>query len=256
LTALEWDAEAARRAVWLLALFPTAFFTFAPYTEALFLLCAAATLFYARQGRLATAGLWLGAAILTRSTGFILIPAVLLLVRPTRVRDWLLLLSPAASAAALYLSYLAAQNLPVTGLLSAQRAWHRALTFPWTGFVASIDWLRHPGSHNPGEVTENLLQLVVTLIFLLLTAVAWRHVGRATVVYCLGFWLLVLTAPQWLDHYFAPFGSMARFVLALFPLAGWFASRLSPRHYRLLVTAFGASMLGSVGVHLAGGWVG
>jgi hypothetical protein len=49
---------------------------------------------------------------------------------------------------------------------------------------------------------------------------------------------------------------MDRFVLALFPLAGWAAARLSGHHYRLLLAASGALMLGSAAVHLVGGWVG
>ncbi len=253
---LEWGQVAARRTVWLMALFPTAFFTFAPYTEALFLLCAAGALYHARRGQALTAGLWVAGAILTRPTGIILLPAVLILLHPGRWRTWLLGVGPSLCAAAGYLAYLFGQQIPLALLLKSQHGWHRALTYPWTGFSASIAWLLHHTAANPGMVAENVMEQIVTVLFLVLTVVAWRHLGRAAAVYCAGFWLLVLSSPEWLDGNFAPFSSMDRFILALFPLAGWAAARIPAHRFRVTLGAFGLLMLVSTGVHLAGGWVG
>lgn len=152
--------------------------------------------------------------------------------------------------------YLATQHISLVHVFDSQRYWHRALTFPWTGFTASISWLTAHGASNLPFAIEDVLQLGVTVIFGVLTLAAWRHMGRAFAVYCAGFWLLVLSSPQWLDQFYAPFSSMDRFVLALFPLAGWAAARLSGHRFRLLLAASGMLMLGSAAVHLAGGWVG
>ena len=61
---------------------------------------------------------------------------------------------------------------------------------------------------------------------------------------------------EWRDGYFAPFSSVDRFVLTLFPLAGWLASRLAPRPFALWIAVSSALMVGAAAVHLSGGWVG
>jgi hypothetical protein len=76
LTCREYGAETARRAVLYLAIFPTAFFFFAAYSEALFLLCAVASLSLARSGRWIWAGVAGAAATLTRSFGVVLVIAL------------------------------------------------------------------------------------------------------------------------------------------------------------------------------------
>jgi hypothetical protein len=269
-TAPDWGEAAATRSVWLLALFPTAFVTFAPYTEGLWLLCAAGALYHARQGQPLRSGLWTAAAILTRSTGLILIPVLIVcfwsrrdLGRPeptfdvkARAARLFTAIGPPLLAVSGYAGYLASQHLSLLQVLSAQRAWHRALAWPWTGFTTSLSWLATQGLSHPAWAVENVLQLAVTVIFLGLTAAAWTKLSSVVRIYCAGFWLLVLTSPQWLDGFYAPLSSMDRFVLALFPLAGWAACRLSARRFRLLLVGSSALFAGSTVVHLCGGWVG
>ncbi|MGI8826480.1 MAG: mannosyltransferase family protein [Chloroflexota bacterium] len=247
---------AAWRATWLLALFPTAFFTFAPYTESLFLLSAIATVYHARRGNARVTGAWLAAAVATRATGLTLVPAALLAMNGQTWRRRLLMLFPAVASLSAYLWYLQRHHLQIQRLLTAQRAWHRALAYPWTGFVASASWPVRHGIVNFGWAVENVFQLGVTILFLALTVAAWRHLGRAQAAYCAAFWLLVLISPQWLDDFYAPFSSMDRFVLALFPLAGWAALRLTARGFRRTLAWSGTLMACLAALHLAGGWVG
>jgi len=254
-TSADRGAEVARRTVWLFALFPTAVFTIAPYTESLFLLCAIGSMYHARRQQSLLAGLWMAGAIMTRSTGFILVPALILAVRPQRVRTWSALVMPTCAAAGGYLTYLAVLGFNPVHVLGSQRGWHRTLTFPWTGFTASLHWLIHHGSYLPWT-SENLLQMGTVLFFLFLTVRAWKEIDASSAVYCLGFWLIVLCTPEWQDGFYAPFMSTDRFVLALFPIVAWGATKLVGRRYRMVLVASATSMVVAATVHLAGGWVG
>jgi Gpi18-like mannosyltransferase len=256
LTAVQWGPGVARRAVWLLALFPTAFFTFAPYTESLFLLAASAVLYHSQRGPSAIAGLWLGVALLTRSTGVILLGPLLMSVLWQRRRTAINAFAPAACAVTAYLGYLVWQHLPLGQVVGSEQRWHRSLTYPWTGFTSSLHYLAYHIAYNAGWTTENLLQLGVTVGFLGLTVVTWRYLSPPAAVYCAGFWAIVLCTPEWRDGYFAPFSSVDRFVLALFPLAGWVASRLSSDRLKAWLVLSGALMTGAAAVHLSGGWIG
>ena len=73
LTALELSEAAARRTVLYLAVFPTALFLYAPYTESLFLALVVGALYAARRSAWALAGVLGALAALTRSTGLLLV---------------------------------------------------------------------------------------------------------------------------------------------------------------------------------------
>src|SRR5207247_8014057 len=72
-------AEGAWRAVLYLAIFPTALFLQAVYSESLYLLLVLAAFVTAERGRFAAAGVLSGLAILTRVTGLALLPALAVL---------------------------------------------------------------------------------------------------------------------------------------------------------------------------------
>jgi Gpi18-like mannosyltransferase len=256
LVAAEWGDTIAVRSVWLIALFPTALFCFAPYTESLFLLTAAGALYHGRRGQWWRAGLLAGACVATRSSGLAILPALMLMASTTRPTTWFKLIGPPVASITAFALCLWSQGLSISVMLHAQRSWHRSLTVPWTGFSASISWLVREGTTNIPWAIENVLQLGVTCIFLLLTILAWRTLSPPLAVYCAFFWLMVLTSPEWMDDYYAPFSSMTRFVLALFPLAPWVASTLSTQRLKVWLALSGMLLGGCTVVHLAGGWVG
>src|SRR5258708_34852486 len=68
----ELDADAGRRAALYLAVFPTAFYFFAPYSEAVFLFLGISSFAAMRERRWLLAGLLGCAATLTRSAGLLL----------------------------------------------------------------------------------------------------------------------------------------------------------------------------------------
>jgi len=77
LASLELDKATARRALWALMLFPTAYFFSAVYTESLFLLLVVGSFYAARRDKWMWASLLGGLAALTRLTGVLLLPALL-----------------------------------------------------------------------------------------------------------------------------------------------------------------------------------
>ena len=76
LTTREFSEPVARRAIVYIAIFPTAFFFFAPYSESLFLLLSLVAFREARLGRWGGAALAGALAALTRSLGIVLAPAL------------------------------------------------------------------------------------------------------------------------------------------------------------------------------------
>src|SRR3954454_21113688 len=89
LTCLRLGEEAARHTVLFLALAPTSLFFGAVYSESLFLLLAVAPFLLAERGRFWQAGTAAGLALLTRSAGVALLPALVVLAwrRPDRWRS-------------------------------------------------------------------------------------------------------------------------------------------------------------------------
>jgi Gpi18-like mannosyltransferase len=252
----EWGERSAAFSIGIICFFPTALFTFAPYSESLFLLCAAGALFHARRCEALPAGIWAALAMATHLTGLILLPAIAIAAAGTRPIRWAMLVGPTFLVAAGYAIYLRLESIPWSMLANAQRAWHRGVTFPWTGFGASLHWLIFHGLSNPAWALENLLGLGVVVGFLWLTVASARYVSPPVVVYCSAFWLIVLCTPEWQDGYYAPFSSVDRFVLALFPLGGWVALKLRGLSEIRIEAALAVLFALATCVYLAGGWVG
>ncbi len=136
----ELGTENARLSLLALLVFPTAYFFHVPYTEGLFLLCAAGSLYAARTGRWWLAGVAGAAAVLTRVTGLALFPALVVEFYMQRRETgiswkhsaWLMLL-PIACGVYLLI------NKTITGDCFAfmkfqASSWNRQLAFPWMAF--------------------------------------------------------------------------------------------------------------------------
>ena len=79
LTVHEYSEPVARRTVVYLAIFPTAFFFFAPYSESLFLLLSLSAFREASNDRWPTAAIAGVLAAMTRSIGIVLAPALVVM---------------------------------------------------------------------------------------------------------------------------------------------------------------------------------
>jgi hypothetical protein len=218
LTRLELGAEAARRTVLFQALFPTAFFLMAPYTEPLFLLLSIAAFWCARRGRWGWAAVMGAGAAATRSIGLLLIPALAVeAIAQWRRREGPLLPRLLAAAAigvgpALYFWYWGLRDGNLWAPLDAQRDWARHPTSPLTTVVHAVDLaVRYRNWW--------LVDLVVVAVAVAGVIVAARKVPLAYTVYAGASILLPLSFPFW-DR---PLLSMPRFVVFLFPAMWGFA---------------------------------
>jgi hypothetical protein len=266
--------EGARDSVLILALFPTAFVFTSLYSDGVFLLASAVSFLAAQRGRPWIAGIAGGLAVASRVLGLALLPALVYLLWPRRRRDaWrlapLVLLPAAVGAYAFYLRWKlddpwafrhaqgqwnrsAATLGPAGGLWDAIRAgWH-----------SSLEILRHLPRNQGGPagyVTTdqvalwNVVQLLVLVVAVWLTWVAWRRLGPAFGLYSVTTLVLVLSFPA----NYSPLVSLPRFVMADFPLLIALAAVVQGRpglRTGVLVTL--GALSGAAGVAFARGvWI-
>jgi Gpi18-like mannosyltransferase len=245
LTASEHSIETARRTILLVALFPSSFFFFAPYSESLFLLLAVTTFWAARSRRWAAAGAAGALAALTRNIGVVLAPALLVEAFHQRAEGRGSALPGIGAAVAVglgtlaYLWYWAAKIGDLLAPLNQQVNWQRQFSWPWATLIdGTRDAFQYIGNTNRGYWMIDWLIVVPVVGASVFTLFRYRP---AYSVYLWG-GLLIPLSFIFADR---PLMSMPRFVLPLFP-AFWALAELTER-WRIpqtVVAAVGAAGLG------------
>ncbi len=214
--------RAARRAVLYLALFPTAFFLGAVYSESLYLLLAVAAFLLAERSRFLPAGIVCGLAIVTRVAGVALLPALALIAwRSGDRRRALLSLAVAPFIASIHLLVVVGVRGGLGDLIGAQVLWKRHLSpaGPLGGICHGLAkaWstvleLGHRGGPNLLWPSE-LLNAAFLIVFIVLTVIAWRRVGAPYGLFA----ALSLALPLSFPATPSPLLSLPRFGLVVFP---------------------------------------
>ncbi len=253
LVRLDYDRQVSARALWYLALFPTAFYFSTLYAESVFLAFVLFAFYAARTGRWWIAGFCGMLAGLTRNLGvFLLAPLLyeylarndfkLRAVRPDLA--WLGLIPVGPVIFMVYLWQVLGNPL---AFLTAQKFWHRSFAFPWEAvYRACLNILT---DYNPGR---NLLDLLFTVLAGLLIGLAGRKIRFSYLLYLLIGLLIPLcsTAPQ------AGLYSMPRFVLVLFPIYLILAGRVrSAWFHGLTLALFTGSLVCLSIIFSYSGWV-
>jgi len=245
---LDFPRAVARRAILYLALFPTAYYLGAVYSESLFLLLSVGSLYAARRNRWWVAGAFGFLAALTRSHGILLlIPLAIMFIRqqgwyPRRWQANPISIALVPAGLLTYMVYLRRLwNDPLI-MLSAQKGWDRYSANPvetmqagWTAIngCAVKDWnagvnfcwadqaLQHPGLvtlrdlHWRWALSEsNFIEFVATIFLIAIAIVALRYLPLQYSAYLAAGIIL----PLWSPSAVHPLMSMHRFALALFPV--------------------------------------
>jgi hypothetical protein len=229
-----------------IATFPTAFFLFAPYTEALFLVLTAGSIYLSRTGRPWLAGSLGFLASLTRAQGIFLSFALAVDTLDQRKSvDWarrrggqppgngfLASALPIVGSLSLVLFQRAVLGAESTGL-DAQSAWGYRIVPPWESISAAIRFIAdRPTNPQSGVEALNLLCLIG---FSAIAVTGFRRLPPSYWAYMAPSLGLLLTR----EMYFSPLMSTARFAVVLFPcfmiLGQWLAAR--PRFAMLWLVA-------------------
>ena len=244
LTTFHYSDAVARRTIVLLAVFPTAFFFLAPYSESLFLLLSLLTFRWARRDRWALAALAAALAALTRSIGIVLVPALLVMAferwRAEGGALWPRLLG-ALGALLGPIAYFAWWGLAHGEALApfrAQQNWDRRAVFPLTTLWRAV--LMASGRLGIADPGYWIIDVLVVGVVLLAVVIGWRRMELPYLVYALGSLLVPLAYP----FPARPLLSMPRFVAVIFP-AFWVLGDASERHEQLyapLVASFAAGL--------------
>jgi hypothetical protein len=234
--------EGARRAVLYLAIFPTALFLGAVYSESLYLALALGSFLLAERGRFLGAGALAGLAMLTRPVGIALLPALAVLAwRSSDRRRALLGVGAALPVAAIYPVLLELWiGEPFAPLRAQEGIWERALSWagPLGGLWAGIAAL---GDADPARTLAlNVQQLAFTLLFLALAAIAWRRFGAPYGLFALGSLAIPLSFPA--ERF--PLLSMSRFGLVVFPLVLALAALGARKRLHEAIVAVSSLLLG------------
>ncbi|MGH7686845.1 MAG: hypothetical protein ACREN2_08525 [Candidatus Dormibacteria bacterium] len=250
----ERDRGSAAFCVWFIALFPTAVFFIAPFTEAPFMAAAAASLYYARQGRSTRAALAAAVAVAFRLTGLALLPALLIeALRPGR-RTWqrFLWLAVIPLPLVLYCAYMRLHTGDALALFDAQNtaSFSHSLAAPWDGFSAT--W-RTMANATDGDTRSIFAREIAFGLLGLVAAVAmWvsSRVPRSWALYCTVAWLMTASLSFW--------RSEPRYVLALFPAAVVIADVTAHARVRRGVVLAASAVLMCLATWLfaTGEWVG
>jgi hypothetical protein len=240
-------AGAGRRAVLYLALFPTAVFLVAPYSEALFLAGAIPAFYYARRGRWHLVALPAAVAMASRAAGlFVLIGLASELLRGRDFRRGTLARAGAALGAGAaplvaYGAYLAKVKGNAFQFFVDQReGWLRDFTGPLEAFRRTLQIAGAEGAPT-NWIMSWRLERVAAAAGLVVVAVALRKREWGYAAF-MGTMLAVLMTSTW---YF----SIPRMLLSWFPAAIFlasFTSRSQARHDYILALFAPISCLGVV----------
>ncbi len=220
--------DIARRTLFVLAIFPTAFFLVLPYTESLFLLCSVGAFVALRYRRWLIAGVLAALATLCRAHGLLLLlPMAVVLAGDLRRDRRLPSLPTAASIVAGFAAppaafagftlYLHARVglWNATATAQANHGAGRGFQLPVVGFLRAGHALLQFSPNLSMYQAHIFVDGAFTVAFIALTAATINRLPLGYVLYAWGHLLLDLWTPA---HNWYALASNMRYMLVVFPL--------------------------------------
>jgi hypothetical protein len=210
----EWrNEEVARKALIYLLIFPTSFFFFSAYTEAIFMIFAILCLESIRKGGWHWAGFWIFCAILVRLQGIALLLPLAWGILQTRFRNMRSMdlffagLSPAIGMIVYLLIRAKGGDVSVIPLTEANL--HARIVPPWENVLYSIQYILDGSA---GYI--DFLNLVMFVLFSVLLVLYWKEFPIEYALFSAAS-MIVLTM-RLVDT--QPLNSMIRYVLTISPI--------------------------------------
>jgi Gpi18-like mannosyltransferase len=236
----EYDRPVARRAIFYVSIFPSAFFFSAVYTESLFFMLTVASFYYMRSHRWWMAGAIGFLAALTRVEGVLL--AVPFLIewyaqyKPQLQQHIRTLLPGALIPLGLmtYMAYLWVLRGDPLYFSHVQIHWDRHLAAPW---VSVIDAFHKIGIATQGQTIANqLMEITFTALMATVLIIGWRQLRPSYIAYMALSILIPMSTSSLM--------SMPRFALVLFPMYAILARAGERSWVNNLIVAFSLPLLG------------
>ena len=137
----------------------------------------------------------------------------------------------------------------------AEKAWSRSLALPWSGIVNGVAWSLRGWPHLTQPAWRGLTDALYALVFLVLSAFAWRRIDWPGRAYMVVFWVYTLCEPATSEPTHPDtLISMARLLLVLLPLWLW----LGQSRWRTLAVALPSAfvLLFYAARWVNAGWIG
>jgi mannosyltransferase PIG-V len=238
LTVREFSEGVARKTIVYLAIFPTAFFFLAPYSESLFLLLSLLAFREARRDRWANVAIAGALAALTRSIGVVLAPALIVMALERRTGRGNPLPRVLAGAAVLlgpliYLGWWEVAHGSGLAPIHAQADWQRRAASPLTTLWNAV---KLASGHGVGDPNYWLIDALVVGVVIAAVVAGVRLLPLPYLTYAIGSLLIPLCYP----FPPRPLLSMPRFVAVIFP-AFWVLADAAERRrlpHSAIVAAF------------------
>lgn len=236
----EYDRSVARRAIFYVSIFPSAFFFSAAYSESLFFMLTVATFYYMRSHR------WLTAAVIGFFAAMTRVEGVLLVV-PFAI-EWCMQYWPnlrehraSLAASALipvglfaYMTYLWVLRGDPLYFSHVQINWDRHLAPPWVSLMSAVHKI---ATASQGQaIADQAIQFAFTLFMIAVLVGGWRQLRSSYIAYMALSILIPMSTSSLM--------SMQRFALVLFPMYAILARWGDRPWVNNLIVAFSLPLLG------------
>lgn len=207
LICIDYPEKIARWATIAMAIFPTAYFFNAPYTESLFLFVFAVSMYSARQEKWVLAGIFTALCCLTRPFGILVLPAVLtewFFSKDRSIKFLPIIILPSVFAVLGYL-YLNSNiyGNPFAFQQILETNWQKHMMSPFLSIASTWKIAFSGGLTNYGIMVGWAEAITITICWLLIPFVVWKLRKSWAVFYILSVVLFsstsfILSTPRYI----------------------------------------------------------